>query len=188
MGAGGSVLRLATVGSGSCRPAPLPLATGPGVGAVVNSYRGRTCSPAPILGAGAGAGTGSPRRERASRQRTSASNATTTPMVSTKPAPATATTMRRSREAVVSIDSPSSYRTVVTRGGRVVPNAAWTYLDPNPGFAAIRGYLGFYAWAVDEAWVARAREVAAAEAAPVVVGSLTERSELVLRMLRARAL
>ncbi|GAA1449508.1 aminopeptidase N [Mycobacterium cookii] len=55
-----------------------------------------------------------------------------------------------------------------------------------PGLALTASLFPLYA--VDEAWVARAREVAAAEAAPVVVGSLTERSELVLRMLRARAL
>lgn len=42
--------------------------------------------------------------------------------------------------------------------------------------------------AVDEAWVEQARSVAAAQAAPVVVGALTERSEEVLRMVRARAL
>jgi aminopeptidase N len=44
----------------------------------------------------------------------------------------------------------------------------------------------FPVFAVDEAWVARAREVAAAEAAPVVISALTERSEEVLRMVRAR--
>jgi aminopeptidase N len=55
-----------------------------------------------------------------------------------------------------------------------------------PGLALTASLFPVYA--VDEAWVARAREVAVAEAAPVVVGSLTERSELVLRMLRARAL
>jgi aminopeptidase N len=36
--------------------------------------------------------------------------------------------------------------------------------------------------------VTRAREVAAEQAAPVVVGALTERSEEVLRMVRTRAL
>jgi len=44
----------------------------------------------------------------------------------------------------------------------------------------------FPVFAVDEAWVRHARDVAAAEAAPVVVGALTERSEEVLRMVRAR--
>jgi uncharacterized protein (DUF427 family) len=30
---------------------------------------------------------------------------------------------------------------------------AWAYLDPMPGYEAIRGYLSFYAGRVDEAWV-----------------------------------
>ena len=42
--------------------------------------------------------------------------------------------------------------------------------------------------AIDEAGIRRAREVAAAQAAPVVVSALTERSEEVLRMVRTRAL
>ncbi len=46
----------------------------------------------------------------------------------------------------------------------------------------------FPVFAIDEAWVGHAREVAAARAAPVVVGALTERSEEVLRMVRTRAL
>lgn len=47
----------------------------------------------------------------------------------------------------------ATYRTIVMPGGRVVPNAAWSYEDALPGFAAIAGYVAFYAWAVDEAWV-----------------------------------
>ena len=46
----------------------------------------------------------------------------------------------------------------------------------------------FPVFAIGETWVQHVREVAAAEAAPVVVGALTERSEEVLRMVRARAL
>ena len=46
----------------------------------------------------------------------------------------------------------------------------------------------FPVFAIDEGWIARAREVAAAEAAPVVISALTERSEEVLRMVRTRAL
>ena len=46
----------------------------------------------------------------------------------------------------------------------------------------------FPVFAIDEAWIARAREVAAAEAAPVVISALTERSEEVLRMVRTRGL
>jgi aminopeptidase N len=54
-----------------------------------------------------------------------------------------------------------------------------------PGLALTASLFPVYA--IDEAWVAHAREVAAAQAAPVVVGSLTERSEEVLRMVRARS-
>ncbi|MCW2737553.1 aminopeptidase N [Nocardioides sp.] len=55
-----------------------------------------------------------------------------------------------------------------------------------PGLALTSSLFPVYA--IDEAGVERARKVAAAEAAPVVVGSLTERSEAVLRMVRTRAL
>ena len=36
---------------------------------------------------------------------------------------------------------------------RVIPNAAWSYAQPSPGYEAIRDHLAFYAWRVDEAWV-----------------------------------
>ena len=36
---------------------------------------------------------------------------------------------------------------------RVVPNVAWTYEQPLPGYESIRGYLAFYARLIDEAWV-----------------------------------
>jgi aminopeptidase N len=49
-------------------------------------------------------------------------------------------------------------------------------------------YSLFPIFAVDEAWITHARKVAAAKAAPVVVSALTERSEEVLRMVRARSL
>jgi aminopeptidase N len=55
-----------------------------------------------------------------------------------------------------------------------------------PGLALTHTLFPVYA--IDEAWVEHARDVARAEAAPVVIGSLTERSEEVLRMLRARTL
>jgi aminopeptidase N len=55
-----------------------------------------------------------------------------------------------------------------------------------PGLALTASLFPVYA--IDQAWVERARGVAAAEAAPVVVGALTERSEEVLRMVRARSL
>ena len=51
----------------------------------------------------------------------------------------------------------ATYRTVVMPGGRVLPNAAWTYEEPTTGYEAIRGHVGFYAWAVDEAWVGEER-------------------------------
>jgi uncharacterized protein (DUF427 family) len=38
-------------------------------------------------------------------------------------------------------------------GGRRVPDAAWSYERPSPGFEAIAGHLAFYAARVDEAWV-----------------------------------
>jgi uncharacterized protein (DUF427 family) len=37
--------------------------------------------------------------------------------------------------------------------GRKVENAAWSYPTPSPAFAALAGYLAFYASRVDECWV-----------------------------------
>lgn len=34
-------------------------------------------------------------------------------------------------------------------GARVIPNVAWSYLDPAPGYTALRGYLAFYPGRVD---------------------------------------
>jgi uncharacterized protein (DUF427 family) len=45
------------------------------------------------------------------------------------------------------------YRSIVIPGGRIIANAAWSYDSPLPGFERIAGYVAFYAWAVDEAWV-----------------------------------
>ena len=36
---------------------------------------------------------------------------------------------------------------------REIPDIAWSYPAPNPGYEAIRDHLAFYAWKVDEAWV-----------------------------------
>ena len=36
---------------------------------------------------------------------------------------------------------------------REVPNIAWSYPDPLPGYEAIRDHVAFYAGRVDEAWV-----------------------------------
>ena len=99
-------------------------------------------------------------------------------------------------------------RTVPVQSARSVSNAFWRpgqdevlapyadrYLEALPvlheggmipGLALT--FLLFPIYAIDEAYVERTREVAAAHAAPVVIGSLTERSEAVLRMLRTRAL
>jgi uncharacterized protein (DUF427 family) len=53
----------------------------------------------------------------------------------------------------------AAYRTVVLPSGRRVPDAAWLYPDPAPGYEAIAGYLSFYAGRVDEAWVGNERVV-----------------------------
>ena len=45
------------------------------------------------------------------------------------------------------------YWTIAMPSGRLIPNAAWSYQVPLPGYEAIAGYIAFYAWAVDEAWV-----------------------------------
>jgi uncharacterized protein (DUF427 family) len=37
--------------------------------------------------------------------------------------------------------------------GRTSENVAWSYPTPSPAFAAIAGYLAFYASRVDECWV-----------------------------------
>lgn len=44
------------------------------------------------------------------------------------------------------------YWTLDVRGRRA-ENAAWSYPNPSPGFAAIAGYLAFYASKADECWV-----------------------------------
>ena len=54
---------------------------------------------------------------------------------------------------------PATYWTVVA-GDVVVPNAAWSYEDPTPPFAAIRGHVAFYARLLDKCWVGDERVVA----------------------------
>ncbi len=39
------------------------------------------------------------------------------------------------------------------RSGRRIPDVAWSYETPNPGYEALAGYVAFYAGRVDEAWV-----------------------------------
>ncbi|HEY6014535.1 MAG TPA: DUF427 domain-containing protein [Candidatus Limnocylindrales bacterium] len=46
----------------------------------------------------------------------------------------------------------ATYRSYEARDRRI-PNVAWSYEAPLPGYEAIRGYLAFYAQLVDEAWV-----------------------------------
>ena len=46
----------------------------------------------------------------------------------------------------------AGYWTIVLPS-RAIPNAAWSYSEPSPGYESIRDYVAFYAWAVDEAWV-----------------------------------
>ena len=41
--------------------------------------------------------------------------------------------------------------------GRSLPDIAWSYERPSPGFAVIAGHLAFYAAKVDEAWVGEER-------------------------------
>lgn len=47
----------------------------------------------------------------------------------------------------------ATYWSIALPERRAIPNAAWSYRDPLPGYAAIRDHLAFYVWAVDEAWV-----------------------------------
>lgn len=51
---------------------------------------------------------------------------------------------------------PASYWALET-GGRQIPDVAWSYERPNPGYASIAGHLAFYAARVDEAWVGEER-------------------------------
>jgi uncharacterized protein (DUF427 family) len=47
----------------------------------------------------------------------------------------------------------ASYWTLVRPGRAPVPDVAWSYERPDPGFEVIRAHLAFYAAKVDEAWV-----------------------------------
>jgi uncharacterized protein (DUF427 family) len=50
----------------------------------------------------------------------------------------------------------ASYFDLVLDGG-IRPDAAWTYHNPSRRFAALDGYVAFYATALDEAFVGSAR-------------------------------
>jgi uncharacterized protein (DUF427 family) len=52
----------------------------------------------------------------------------------------------------------ASYLDVVV-GDAVARRAAWTYLDPQPGYEELRGRIAFYAGRVDAAWVGEDRAV-----------------------------
>ena len=41
----------------------------------------------------------------------------------------------------------------VLSGDKIAPRAAWAYDRPTAGFAALAGYIAFYAAQMDEAWV-----------------------------------
>jgi uncharacterized protein (DUF427 family) len=45
----------------------------------------------------------------------------------------------------------------VIAGGKTAPRAAWAYDCPTAGFAALAGYVAFYAGLMDEAWVGELR-------------------------------
>jgi uncharacterized protein (DUF427 family) len=47
----------------------------------------------------------------------------------------------------------ASYWSIDLGDGTIVPDAAWSYGHPVPGYAAIAGHLAFYAQSVDECWV-----------------------------------
>ena len=47
----------------------------------------------------------------------------------------------------------ATYYDVVGLDGSVAPRAAWTYLDPRPGFEEIRGHVAFYPARVDACFV-----------------------------------
>ena len=47
----------------------------------------------------------------------------------------------------------------VLAGAATAPRAAWAYDNPTAGFAALAGYLAFYATLMDEAWVGDARVI-----------------------------
>ena len=51
----------------------------------------------------------------------------------------------------------ATYWTYDDGAGLAIPNLAWSYEVPLPGYEAIGGHLAFYASLVDEAWVGKER-------------------------------
>ena len=47
----------------------------------------------------------------------------------------------------------------VLSGDKIAPRAAWSYDRPTTGFAALAGYVAFYAGLMDEAWVGDLRVI-----------------------------
>jgi len=47
----------------------------------------------------------------------------------------------------------------VIAGAKTAARAAWCYDSPTPGFAALAGYIAFYAGLMDEAWVGDLRVI-----------------------------
>ena len=59
---------------------------------------------------------------------------------------------RSSTSSVCEWKGVASYWSLETMARRI-PDLAWSYDRPSPGFEAIRGHLAFYASKADEAWV-----------------------------------
>jgi uncharacterized protein (DUF427 family) len=57
-----------------------------------------------------------------------------------------------SRSTYCEFKGSAGYYTL-SLGGRTVPNAAWLYPDPTPGFREIAGYVGFYPGKMDRCLV-----------------------------------
>lgn len=66
---------------------------------------------------------------------------------------------RTDHASVCEFKGTASYHSIVLPS-RVIPNAAWSYHTPSPGYEALRDHLAFYAWRVDEAWVGDERATA----------------------------
>jgi uncharacterized protein (DUF427 family) len=64
-----------------------------------------------------------------------------------------------SRTSFCEFKGSAAYCTLVMPSGRRVPEVAWLYPTPSPGYEAIAGYLSFYAGRVHEAWVGDERVV-----------------------------
>jgi len=60
---------------------------------------------------------------------------------------------RSATTSVCEWKGPATYWSLGGDGVPTIPDVAWSYETPAPGFEAIRGSLAFYATKVDEAWV-----------------------------------